>query len=184
MKIINKLKFAGIAALAALAVTLLFQTQTTQGRDNGRPVASSNPFVILLQGIYEPVVNGPNLGLSQIDLKDGSFLPMKVAIYNRDSGFPSPTEKAVGTFYVQFAGDLCAYHIPGGSFSARFVGGDFDLIDDGEDGVFLDGTFELDILEATGTYRPFAGGHIHMVDILHIFADGTQDEYCFCHVSR
>lgn len=172
------------AAVVALVVTLLFQTQTTRAEGNGPPVASSNPFVILLQGIYEPVVNAPNLGLSQVDLRDQSVVPMKVPIYNRDRGYPSPTEKAVGTFYVQFAGDSCAYHIPGGSFSARFVGGDFDVIDDGEGGVYWDGTFELDILEATGTFRPFAGGHIHMVDILHMLADGTQDEYCFCHVSQ
>jgi hypothetical protein len=178
MKTIKKLTFA------ALAVALLLQTPTTQAGDKGQPVASSNPFVILLQGIYEPVVHAPTLGLFQIDLKDETLVPMKVAIYNRDSGFPSPTEKAIGTFYVQFAGDSCAYHIPGGSFSARFVGGDYDVIDDGEGGVYWDGTFELDILEATGTYRPFAGGHIHMVDLLHIRADGVQVEYCFCHVSR
>src|SRR6266446_2513039 len=32
-----------------------------------------DPFVILLKGIYEPVVHGPNLGLSQVNLSDGSY---------------------------------------------------------------------------------------------------------------
>ena len=36
MKIIKNLKFAGLAALAALAVTLLFQTQITRADDHGQ----------------------------------------------------------------------------------------------------------------------------------------------------
>ena len=43
---------------------------------------------------------------------------------------------------------------------------------------------ELDILEATGIYRSFAGGHIHMVDVLHRNAAGIFIEHCFCHISR
>jgi hypothetical protein len=82
-------------------------------------------------------------------------------------------DKAVGTFYVQFAGDLCAYHIPGGSFAMRFTGSDYVFVDDGVGGQFLEGTFELTILEATGIYRRFAGGHNHMVDKLHFLAPGT-----------
>jgi hypothetical protein len=34
------------------------------------------------------------------------------------------------------------------------------------------GTAELDILEATGIYKSFVGGHIHMVDILHLTFEG------------
>jgi hypothetical protein len=96
--------------------------------------------------------------------------------------------KAVGNFYVQFTGDLCAYHVPGGSFSMRFTSNDYVFVDDGHGGRFLDGTFELTILEGTGIYKPFAGGHNHMVDKLHFLAPGDgsggADEYCFCFISR
>ena len=50
------------------------------------------------------------------------------------------------------------------------------------------GTFELTILEGTGIYKPFAGGHNHMVDKLHFLAPGDGsggiDEFCFCNISR
>jgi hypothetical protein len=62
-----------------------------------------------------------------------------------------------GDFYVQFNGDLCAYHIPGGSFSMRFTGSDFVFVDDGQGGRFLEGTSEVPILEGTGIYKPFVG---------------------------
>jgi hypothetical protein len=82
-------------------------------------------------GIYKPVEagNGPedNLGLTKVDLNDGSYI--KVNMYpvsglawipgNKNAG------KAIGTFYVQMEGSLCAYDLPGGSFSAKFVGSDF-----------------------------------------------------------
>jgi hypothetical protein len=106
------------------------------------------------------------------------------------SGTPGNKEqnKAVGNFFVQFNGDLCAYHIPGGSFAMRFTGSDFVFVDDGVGGRFLEGTFELTVLEATGIYRPFVGGHNHMVDKLHFLAPGDGsggiEEYCFCFVSQ
>ena len=81
---------------------------------------------------------------------------------------------------------LCAYDLPGGSIAVTFTG-IHDVITDYQesaDGSWnLDGSFELDILEATGVYRQFVGGHIHMVDILKYRAgDGTQLEDCFCHI--
>jgi hypothetical protein len=70
----------------------------------------------------------------------------------------------------------------------RFTGNDFVYVDDGHGGQFLEGTFELTILEATGIYRPFVGGHNHMVDKLHLLppgdGSGGLDEYCFCFISR
>ncbi len=48
----------------------------------------------------------------------------------------------------------------------------------------MNGTFELTILEATGSFRSFEGGHNHMVDRLHRLANGTFDEYCFCFITR
>jgi hypothetical protein len=143
----------------------------------------SDSFVVLLKGLYQPVVHGPNLGLSTVDLNDGSYSTTKIYPV---SGTPGNKDqnKAVGNFFVQFDGDLCAYHIPGGSFAMRFTGSDYIFVDDGLGGQFLEGTFELTILEATGIYRPFVGGHNHMVDKLHFLASGGVEEYCFCFVSH
>jgi hypothetical protein len=49
---------------------------------------------------------------------------------------------------------------------------DFVPFPDGTGGYYLEGTFELTILEATGIYQAFASGHNHMVDRLHQLADG------------
>jgi hypothetical protein len=157
---------------------------------SGRAVAQEgavpdDSFVLLLKGLYQPVVHGPNLGLSSVDLSDGSY--SKTAIYPVQ-GIPGSTSqnKVVGDFYANFA-DLCAYHVPGGSFAMEFTGQDVAFVPDGEGGRFLEGTFELTILEATGIYRPFVGGHNHMVDKLHFLPPGDGsggfDEYCFCFIS-
>jgi hypothetical protein len=149
--------------------------------------APSDPFVLLLKGLYEPVVHGPNLGLSVVDLSDGSY--SKTKIYPV-SGIPGNTkpDKTIGDFYVQFVGDLCAYHVPGGSFAMRFTSSDVHFVPDGSGGQYLEGTFELTILEGTGIYRSFVGGHNHMVDKLHFLPPGDGsggiDEYCFCFISR
>jgi hypothetical protein len=154
----------------------------------GPAVAVPNDsFVLLLKGLYKPVVHAPNLGLSMVDLNDGSY--SQTLIYPV-SGVPGNTNvnQSNGDFYVQFTGSLCAYHVPGGSFAMRFTGQDTVLNDDHHGGFFLDGTFELTILEGTGIYRSFVGGHNHMVDHLHLLAPGDgsggADEYCFCNISR
>ena len=158
----------------------------------GRIMAQGNAvpndsFVILLKGLYQPVVKGPNHGLSKVDLNDGSYSTTKIYPVNGTPG-NKDEKKAVGNFYVQFNGDLCAYHLPGGSFAMRFTGSDVAFVPDGAGGQFLEGTFELTLLEATGIYQSFAGGHNHMVDRLHFLAPGDGsggvDEYCFCFVSR
>jgi hypothetical protein len=151
-----------------------------------RAAVPSDPFVIVLKGLYQPVVHGPDLGLSTIDLNDGSYSTVPIYPVLGTPG-NTDTHKAFGTFYVQFNGDLCAYHIAGGSFAMRFIGGDAGItyIPDGSGGTWLIGTWELTILEATGIYRPFVGGHNQMVDELHILASGAADEVaCFCHISR
>ena len=168
--------------LAGLSGLLLFP-----GQSIARAAVPSDSFVVLLKGLYHPVVRGPDLGLSVVDLDDGSY--STVAIYPV-SGSPGNTSqnKAIGTFYVQFEGDLCAYHIPGGSFAMRFIGSDVVFVEDGVGGRFLEGTFELTVLEATGVYRRFVGGHNHMVDRLHFLAPGDGsggvEEYCFCFISQ
>jgi hypothetical protein len=158
------------------------------GLSLARAAVPNDPFVVMLKGLYQPVTDGPALGLSSIDLSDGSY--STVPIYPV-RGVPGSTDahRAVGRFYVQMAADLCAYHIPGGSFAMRFIGSDITSTGDGAGGVWLTGTWELTILEATGIYRPFVGGHNQMVDTLHLLAPGdgsggADEVACFCHISR
>jgi hypothetical protein len=143
--------------------------------------AHDEPFVLLLKGVYEPVVHGPDLGLHAVNLNDGSY---STTLIYPVGGTPGQTnvEKAIGRFYVQFTGSLAVYHVPGGSFAMRFTSGGLTPSPDGQGGFFLDGTFELAILEGTGIYRSLVGGHNHMVDHLHQRADGSFDEYCFCFI--
>ena len=160
----------------------------------------NDPFIVLLQGIYQPVPagSGPsgNLGLTTVNLNDGSFI--KTQIYpvfgiggnNGENNLPN---KPIGTFYVQFGtGNKCAYDLPGGSIAMQFTGAPkisaigfntFVPVSDGQNGLFLEGTFELVILEATGVYSNFTGGHNHMVDKLHKLASGQFDEFCFCNIT-
>ncbi len=197
----NSVRFT-FRALAALAVTLLCHGPMMRADDRGdrgsrgddnqkgdHDQRIKNRFAILLSGVYKPVTlgDGPkhNLGLTTVDLSDGSF--SKVKFYPL-TGLPGDRDegKSIGTFYVQFTGMLCAYDLPGGSISAMFTV-THDVItsyEESDDGSWtLDGTFELDIMEATGAYQSFVGGHIHMVDILKFRAgDGTQLEDCFCHI--
>jgi hypothetical protein len=174
--LINRRTAIGAALVAASP--LLFP-----GRVRAQGTAAlADAFVVLLKGLYQPVVHGPNLGLSAVDLSDGSYSTTKIYPV---SGTPGNTNlnKAIGDFYVQFDGVLCAYHIPGGSFAMQFTGSDFVFEDDGEGGSYLVGTFELDVIEGTGIYRSVVGGHNHMVDRLHFRANGDVFEYCFCFVS-
>ena len=164
-------------ALVALSPLVFPGRAMAQGK-----AVPSDSFVLLLKGLYQPVVHGPNLGLSVVDLNDGSYSVTKIYPVRGIPGNTNPN-KAVGNFYTQLDGDLCAYHVPGGSFAMRFTGQDFVFVDDGHGGQLLEGTFELTILEATGIYRSFVGGHNHMVDKLHFLANGGIDEYCFCNIS-
>jgi len=151
----------------------------------GRP---ADTFSILLEGPYRPVVHAPNLGLFTVDLSDGSYSKTKIF---RVSGLPEDnhpgdrdTKKAIGTFYVQFAGSLVAYDLPGGAISMVFTNIDLKPVPDGQGGTYLIGTADLDITEATGVYESFVGGHNKMVDILHQLADGSFVEHCICIISR
>jgi len=167
--------YSGLGALAALVLP-------GQVRGQAKPQLGDS-FVLLLKGLYQPVAHGPNLGLSTVDLSDGSYSTTRIYPVRGTPGSKNP-HKPFGRFYTQFDGDLCAYHIPGGSFSMRFTDDNTVSVDDGQGGSFLEGTFELTILEGTGIYKRFAGGHNHMVDKLHFLASGGVDEYCFCFISR
>ncbi len=174
----------------ALAALLSSSARVTQAAD-----LPHDPFILLLQGLYVPVPpviagpNGPNLGLTAVTL-DNTYSRTQIFPVFGVSGDPNV---AIGNFYVQLTGSLCAYDLPGGAIAMQFVNGagaavqrNFGyaaIIPDGKGGYFLKGTFELNILEATGIYSAFAGGHNHMVASTHLLADGSLDEFCFCHVS-
>jgi hypothetical protein len=148
----------------------------------------SNTFVVLLRGKYKPVVHGPDLGLAQVNLSDGSYSKTKIF---RVSGLPEDDRDnddegnaAIGTFYVQFAGSLAVYDLPGGALKMIFTQNNLKPVPDGQGGTYLVGDILLDIADGTGIFRSFLGGHNHMVDILHQLADGSFVEHCFCIISR
>jgi hypothetical protein len=164
------------------------QAAQASGQDQSGQLG--NTFSILLSGKYKPVVDGPNLGLSKVHLSDGSYSTTKIY---RVSGLPEedkddhgdansdnrPGDRdhernaPIGRFYVQFNGNLAAYDLPGGALAMLFTKMDTKIVPDGQGGAYIVGTFDLNILEATGKYHSFLGGHNKMVDILHQLADGT-----------
>ena len=174
----------------ALAALLSSSAPVTQAAD-----LPHDPFILLLQGPYVPVPpviagpNGPNLGLTKVTL-DSTYSRTQIYPVFGVSGDPN---EAIGNFYVQLTGSLCAYDLPGGAITMQFLNGAgaavqrnlgyATTIPDGKGGYFLKGTFELNILEATGIYLAFAAGHNHMVASTHLLADGSLDEFCFCHIS-
>ncbi len=163
----------------------------------GGHVPPDDPFILLLTGLYQPVPAGQgpagNLGLTTVNLSDGSYsktqiFPVFAVPESRERG------TAIGNFFVSPRNGLCAYQLPGGAIAMQFTDGGFPMIiPDGRGGQFDEGTFELTILEATGVYSAFRGGHNHMVDRLHqlvagpIFAgfpSSGYDEFCFCIISQ
>lgn len=181
-----------LGGLGAAAAAVLMVPPTAQA-DDGHD-APRDPFILLLHGVYQPVVHGPDLGLSSVNLSDGTYSRTRIyPVYgiNGDEG-RGDESKAIGNFYVQFAGNLCAYDLPGGAIAMQFANpptgappgfNGFVPFPDGHGGNFLEGTFELTILEATGIFAAFQGGHNHMVDRLHQLADGHLNEFCFCNIS-
>ena len=95
--VINRRTAIGAALVAASP--LLFP-----GRVRAQGTAApADTFVILLKGLYQPVVHGPNLGLSAVDLSDGSYSTTKIYPVSGTPGNTNPS-KAIGDFYVQFEG--------------------------------------------------------------------------------
>jgi hypothetical protein len=173
----------GLLVLAVSSLALL----TSSGRVMAQgEFAPNDPFVLLLKGVYQPVVNAPDLGLPGVNLNDGSFMTTQIHAVSRIPGSPNEDNAVVGHFYVQFGGSLAVYDLPGGAIAMQFTPAVFFFptqIPDGQRGVYLEGTFELKILQATGIYSSFVGGHNHMVDRLHLLANGEFDENCFCIIS-
>ena len=173
------------SALAALAT----------GRVARAADAPHDPFILLLKGPYVPVppviasASGPNLGLTTVTLDNSYSRTQIFPVF----GIPGDPSVPIGNFYVQLAGYLCAYDLPGGAIAMQFVNGNGAAVErnfgyattvpDGNGGAYLKGTFDLNIIEATGAYSGFTSGHNHMVATTHLLADGGLDEFCFCHIS-
>jgi hypothetical protein len=186
-------------ALAALSASSGRVMATEKDED-----APNDPFIVLLQGLYQlvPAGRGPanNLGLSTVNLSDGTYSRTKIyPVF----GIPESRDQdeAIGKFYVSLTTFKCAYDLPGGALAMQFQPAPagappgyngFVAFPDGKGGQYDEGTFELEILEATGIYSAFAGGHNHMVDKLHQLVAGAffagfpaagYDEFCFCNIS-
>jgi hypothetical protein len=175
----------GGALAGAVGLLALPQYVSAEGRSK-REVQDA--FAVLLKGLYQPVTHGPDLDLSTVNLSDGSYSTVRIYPVSGIQGSDDALT-AIGDFYVQFAGDLCAYDLPGGALSMQFLPQkNTETFDDGHGGSILQGTWELTILEATGICRRFKRGHNHMLDNLHFLAPvgghSDIDEYCVCFISR
>jgi hypothetical protein len=171
-------------ALAGAAGLLALPQMASAESKNKNEV--EHAFAVLLKGIYKPAANAPDLGLSGIDLNDGSYSTVPMFPVSGIAGSKDALT-AVGNFYVQFNADhLCAYDLHGGALSMQFIAGAENTATDpdGQGGSILQGTWELNVLDATGIFRHFKGGHNHMLDNLHFLASGHVDEYCVCFVRR
>jgi hypothetical protein len=192
---IQRRTLIGGALAALLSSSGLAMAQEGAHSERSEESMPNDPFILLLKGIYQPVPAGqgqPNFGLTTVDLNDGSYSRTKIYPVFGIRG-TKHQDKAIGDFYVQFNGMLCAYDLPDGAIAMSFDSppagappgfNGFVPFPDGLGGNYLEGTFELMILEATGIYRAFQGGHNHMVDRLHNLADGSFDEFCFCNISQ
>ncbi len=168
----------------ALVAMLLFQTSNVRAGDD-KAVPPSNQFVVLLEGTFHhPAGVVPDLGLELPNLNNGVY--QTVPIYHVESGVPGPTDQPVGSFYALGGEMLFVYDLIKGAMTAMMIDGTSvtQVTPDGSGGIYITGTYELDILEATGIYQSFAGGHIHMVDVLHRTAAGIFIEHCFCFISK
>jgi hypothetical protein len=187
---------ATAAMLGALLLVLSVPAQAAGPAPADNDTRLGDTFSVLLEGRYVPVGRVPDLGLSLVNLGDGSFSTTKIfpisglPKQDREHASRGNRERAgdgddkIGNFFVQFGGMFAAYDLPGGALTMTFTGRDVQRVPDGEGGTYIVGTFELDILEATGIFGSFAGGTNHMVDILHRLADGSFVEHCICIIRR
>ena len=200
MKRRDFLKQAGIGSATVASLPALAQALTPLSAGSSLETGGElgNRFSVLLSGLYKPVTKCPELGLS-VNVCDGSYSTTKIYPIsglpvgqsaqfsggNRPTDFHPGTANAIGDFYVAIGGmKPVAYDLPRGALSMVFTGDNVQRIPDGEGGTYIVGTFDLDIVEATGVYQPFVGGHNKMVDILHRLADGRFVEHCVCLISR
>jgi hypothetical protein len=152
----------GILALVSSPRVVAAQDQSSRRVMAKEQPESKDPIVLLLTGIYHPVVNGPDLGLPGVDLNDGTWHTTEIHSTGRVPGSSNEHKVDIGNFYV--GNGKAVYDLPGGAILMQFTAGSFSEnppIPDGQGGKFLEETFELTILDATGIYSPYVGGHNH-----------------------
>jgi hypothetical protein len=182
---IRRLSLRKGLAHAAWIAGALAALLASPGQMMGKP-APNDPIVLLLKGVYQPVVSGPNLGLSGVNLNDGTWITTEIHTVTSVPGSPNQDKAVAGHFYAQNTSALVAYDLPGGAILMQFTAGSFGEnppIPDGHGGNYLQETWELTILQATGIYSEYQGGHNHMVDRFHALANGQFDESCYCIIS-
>jgi hypothetical protein len=179
---------ASLVTFSTLADTVVNPALARPSLD-GRPGAK---FTILLAGLYKPVVKCPDLGLTTVNVCDGTYRTIRIypvsglPVDDDDHDGIGPSDphhrSAIGRFY--FGSTNCAYDLPGGAIAMQFTGNTLVPVPDGQGGKFTVVTIDLTIIEATGVYQSFVGGHNKMVDIGHTLADGSLIDDCFCNISR
>lgn len=190
MKRRDFLKTAGIGSASMLSLSV--STNAMAEDEWERPSLDGPPadmFSVLLSGPYGPVVACPDLGLKMVNVCDGSYATTKIYPVSglsldgvRAANDPHRASP-IGRFYVQPVGMFCAYELPGGTIAMTFTGDNLVPVPGPQGVTYLVGTIPLDVIEATGAYKKFVGGHNDMVDILRNLADGSAVEDCFCNIS-
>jgi hypothetical protein len=174
-------KAAGIGSVSMLSLPGLtsVSAELAQGRSelDGSP---ADTFSVLLSGPYTSLADCPDLGLTTVTtIYPVSGLPVKGGKHANDPHRASP----IGRFYVQLTGMFCAYELPGGTIAMEFTGDNLTPVPGPQGVTYLVGTIPCAVIEATGAYKKFVGGHNNMVDILRNLADGSFVEDCFCNIS-
>lgn len=185
-----------VQACSIAAVFTAVLVSSTPAMAQGKP-APNDPLVLWLKGIYQPATQAPNLGFPGVNLNDGTWIFTEIHSVTTVPGSTSQSNSVVGYFYSQTTSNLVAYDLPGGAILMTFTGGSGPFngwgtpVSDGQGGYYYQETWELNVLEATGIYSPYTGGHNHMVDRFHSLkgdfltnaAAGPLDENCYCIIS-
>jgi hypothetical protein len=193
MKRRDFVKTAGIGSVSLVTLSTLANTFVNPALASpsldGRPAAK---FTILLAGLYKPVVKCHRLGLTTVNVCDGTYRTIRIYPVSglplddddHEGSGPSDPHRGspIGRFYL--GSKDCAYDLPGGTIAMQFTGNTLVPVPDGQGGSFGVGTIDCSIVEATGIYQSFVGGHNTMVDIGHTLADGSLVDDCFCNISR
>jgi hypothetical protein len=189
MKLTRMTKILALVPIAGLTLTGPVMAE-------GRP-SPNDPIVLLLKGIYQPVVKAPTLGLGPGTAIDNTWTFTEIYSVTSVPSINNQDHAVIGHFYSPATGPYVEYDLPGGSILMQFTAGSGpnmgwgDPISDGNGGFYYQETWDLNIVAATGIYSSYVGGHNHMVDRFHSLngdflkhpAAGPFDEDCYCIIS-
>src|SRR5256885_10319929 len=108
MHAVSRRRFFGGAIVGAAA--MLSASEPVWADDDNRP---HDLFIVLLKGLYHPLPQLPDLGLSGVNLADTSYFTTKIYPI---IGVPGSRDQddAIGRFYVSFTNSVCIYDLPHG----------------------------------------------------------------------